>query len=208
MIYSSISPSAFPREKEEDAAASSSSRGPDSRGPQCLCAKQQHEETPVLQLETAKVAAPAAAAAQQQQEQQQQQQQQQQQEQQKQQPPQEQQKQQEQQQLRMTALLNLQSMLVVLVLSICTCSFLRPSFPSIIDKRAEGFRGVAGRLAVVGDRLSAGAAARRRSSSDVFGNQSCSSCSSSEKKEEHQQQQLVLQARVANAAHKKESLLR
>lgn len=54
----------------------------------------------------------------------------------------------------MTALLNLHAMLVVLLLSICTCSFLRPSFPSLIDKKAQGFRGVAGKLAVIGDRLS------------------------------------------------------
>lgn len=54
----------------------------------------------------------------------------------------------------MTALLNLQAMLVVLVLSICTCSFLRPSLPRLIDRKAEGFRGVAGKLAVIGDRLS------------------------------------------------------
>lgn len=54
----------------------------------------------------------------------------------------------------MTALLNFQSMLVVVLLSICTCSYLRPSFPALIDKKAHGFRGVAGKLAVIGDRLS------------------------------------------------------
>ncbi|EPR61179.1 putative transmembrane protein 167, partial [Toxoplasma gondii TgCatPRC2] len=54
----------------------------------------------------------------------------------------------------MSALFNFQSMLTVVLLAICTCSYLRPRFPSLVDNKRPGFKGVLGRLAVVGDRLS------------------------------------------------------
>lgn len=54
----------------------------------------------------------------------------------------------------MSALFNFQSMLTVVILAICTCTYLRPRFPSLIDNKQPGFKGVLGKLAVVGDRLS------------------------------------------------------
>jgi len=54
----------------------------------------------------------------------------------------------------MSALFNFQSMLTVILLAICTCSYLRPRFPSFLDSKRPGFLGVLGRFAVVGDRLS------------------------------------------------------
>ncbi|KAH8738642.1 conserved small protein [Cryptosporidium ryanae] len=49
---------------------------------------------------------------------------------------------------------NKQSMIVVILLSICTCSYLRPKIPGIIDNKKTGFLGILGKMAVIGDRLS------------------------------------------------------
>jgi hypothetical protein len=54
----------------------------------------------------------------------------------------------------MSALFNFQSLLTVLILTICTCSFLRSKLPAYINPKLEGFMGVFGKFAVVGDRLS------------------------------------------------------
>ncbi|PFH34298.1 putative transmembrane protein [Besnoitia besnoiti] len=54
----------------------------------------------------------------------------------------------------MSALFNFQSMLTVVLLAICTCTYLRPRFPSLIDNKQPGFKGVLGKFAVLGDRLS------------------------------------------------------
>ncbi|EEA05232.1 uncharacterized protein CMU_043060 [Cryptosporidium muris RN66] len=54
----------------------------------------------------------------------------------------------------MSALFNFQSMLVVVLLCICTCSYLRPKIPSLIDNKKAGFLGILGKMAVIGDRLS------------------------------------------------------
>ena len=49
---------------------------------------------------------------------------------------------------------NLQSIAVVILLAICTATYLRPHLPSYIDPRLKAFPGVFGRFAVVGERLS------------------------------------------------------
>nr|ABV22162.1 conserved small protein [Perkinsus chesapeaki] len=54
----------------------------------------------------------------------------------------------------MSALFNFQSLLTVLLLTICTCTLLRPKFPSFIDNHKPGFVGFFGRFAVIGERLS------------------------------------------------------
>lgn len=54
----------------------------------------------------------------------------------------------------MSALFNFQSMIVVVLLSICTCSYLRPKIPGLIDNKKTGFLGILGKMAVIGDRLS------------------------------------------------------
>ena len=54
----------------------------------------------------------------------------------------------------MTALFNFQSLLTVVLLSVCTATYLRPRFPAYIDPRKPGFTGLFGRFAVIGERLS------------------------------------------------------
>ena len=54
----------------------------------------------------------------------------------------------------MTALFNFQSLITVVLLSICTATYLRPRFPSFIDSKKPGFVGLFGRFAVIGERLS------------------------------------------------------
>lgn len=44
--------------------------------------------------------------------------------------------------------------LVVLLLTICTCSYLRPRFGNYLHPKSPGFPGMFGRFAVIGDRLS------------------------------------------------------
>ena len=54
----------------------------------------------------------------------------------------------------MTALFNFQSLVTVLLLAVCTATYLRPRFPSFIDHKKPGFTGLFGRFAVIGERLS------------------------------------------------------
>ena len=54
----------------------------------------------------------------------------------------------------MSALFNFQSLLIVVMLVICTCSYVRAYRPSWLDSYKEGFMGVFRRCAVIGDRLS------------------------------------------------------
>ena len=66
----------------------------------------------------------------------------------------------------MTALFNFQSLLTVLLLAVCTATYLRPRFPTYIDPKKPGFTGMYiyipaissaglfGRFAVIGERLS------------------------------------------------------
>ncbi|KAF4688228.1 cell wall bioproteinsis protein [Perkinsus olseni] len=46
------------------------------------------------------------------------------------------------------------SLLTVILLTICTCTLLKPRFPSFIDNHKPGFVGFFGRFAVIGERLS------------------------------------------------------
>ncbi|SBT71131.1 conserved protein, unknown function [Plasmodium malariae] len=54
----------------------------------------------------------------------------------------------------MSALFNLESMITVIILCICTCTYLKPRFPSIFDNKKNGFLGTLGKFAIIGDRLS------------------------------------------------------
>eukprot|EP00443_Scrippsiella_acuminata_P074434 CAMPEP_0115509014 /NCGR_PEP_ID=MMETSP0271-20121206/72619_1 /TAXON_ID=71861 /ORGANISM="Scrippsiella trochoidea, Strain CCMP3099" /LENGTH=68 /DNA_ID=CAMNT_0002938815 /DNA_START=36 /DNA_END=239 /DNA_ORIENTATION=+ len=54
----------------------------------------------------------------------------------------------------MSAVFDFQGLLVVVLLMICTCSYLRPRLGNFIHPKASGFLGVFGRFAVIGDRLS------------------------------------------------------
>ncbi|CAJ1445955.1 unnamed protein product, partial [Effrenium voratum] len=54
----------------------------------------------------------------------------------------------------MSALFDFQGLLVVMLVSICTCSYLRPRFGNFLQPKAPGFMGMFGRFAVIGDRLS------------------------------------------------------
>ncbi|CDR96963.1 Protein belonging to kish family [Babesia bigemina] len=54
----------------------------------------------------------------------------------------------------MTALLSLPSFIVVLLLTICTSSYLKVFLPNYFNARRPGFFGLLGKLAVIGDRLS------------------------------------------------------
>uniref|UniRef100_A0A1L8D9N9 Protein kish n=1 Tax=Nyssomyia neivai TaxID=330878 RepID=A0A1L8D9N9_9DIPT len=54
----------------------------------------------------------------------------------------------------MSALLNFGSLLSVILLLICTCTYLRSIFPSIIDRNKTGFLGIFWKLARIGERKS------------------------------------------------------
>uniref|UniRef100_A0A1L8DA22 Protein kish n=1 Tax=Nyssomyia neivai TaxID=330878 RepID=A0A1L8DA22_9DIPT len=54
----------------------------------------------------------------------------------------------------MSALLNFGSLLSVILLLICTCTYLRSIFPSIIDRNKTGFMGIFWKLARIGERKS------------------------------------------------------
>jgi len=54
----------------------------------------------------------------------------------------------------MSALFNFQSLLLVLLLLICTCTYVRALFPSLIDRNKTGFLGIFFMSARVGERLS------------------------------------------------------
>ncbi|KAK9507034.1 hypothetical protein O3M35_008864 [Rhynocoris fuscipes] len=54
----------------------------------------------------------------------------------------------------MSALFNFQSLLSVVLLLICTCTYLRSLFPSIIDRNKTGFAGTFYKCARIGERKS------------------------------------------------------
>ncbi|GLU21825.1 hypothetical protein SLE2022_379400 [Rubroshorea leprosula] len=53
----------------------------------------------------------------------------------------------------MSALFNFHSFLTVVLLGICTCTFLKMQFPAILEQRT-GFRGFFWKAARIGERLS------------------------------------------------------
>ncbi|XP_035894548.1 protein kish [Anopheles stephensi] len=54
----------------------------------------------------------------------------------------------------MSAIFNFQSLLSVLLLLICTCTYLRSLFPSIVDRNKKGMLGLFWKFARVGERKS------------------------------------------------------
>ncbi|KAJ7286157.1 DUF1242-domain-containing protein [Mycena rebaudengoi] len=54
----------------------------------------------------------------------------------------------------MSALFNFESLLLVLILLICTCTYVRALFPSLVDKNKTGFLGILFMSARIGERLS------------------------------------------------------
>ncbi|KAJ7131743.1 DUF1242-domain-containing protein [Mycena crocata] len=54
----------------------------------------------------------------------------------------------------MSALFNFQSLLLVIILLICTCTYVRALFPSLVDRNKTGFLGIFFMSARVGERLS------------------------------------------------------
>ncbi|KAK4457584.1 hypothetical protein QBC42DRAFT_278792 [Cladorrhinum samala] len=54
----------------------------------------------------------------------------------------------------MTALFNFQSLLLVILLSICTCAYLHQLVPAIFDRNKTGVMGVFWKCARIGERLS------------------------------------------------------
>ncbi|KAJ7211203.1 DUF1242-domain-containing protein [Mycena pura] len=54
----------------------------------------------------------------------------------------------------MSALFNFQSLLLVILLLVCTCTYVRSLFPSLVDRNKTGFLGVFFMSARVGERLS------------------------------------------------------
>ena len=54
----------------------------------------------------------------------------------------------------MSALFNFQSLLAVILLLICTCTYIRAAWPSLLDKHKTGARGTFWKFARIGERLS------------------------------------------------------
>ncbi|KAK0521156.1 hypothetical protein OC834_006773 [Tilletia horrida] len=54
----------------------------------------------------------------------------------------------------MSALFNFQSLLLVILLTICTCTYVRASAPGLIDRNKQGFLGLFFKGARIGERLS------------------------------------------------------
>ncbi|WVQ69871.1 uncharacterized protein L199_008093 [Kwoniella botswanensis] len=54
----------------------------------------------------------------------------------------------------MSALFNFQSLLLVLLLMICTCTYVRGTAPGLVDRNREGFLGLFFKCARIGERLS------------------------------------------------------
>ncbi|CCF51693.1 hypothetical protein NDA18_000586 [Ustilago nuda] len=54
----------------------------------------------------------------------------------------------------MSALFNFHSLLRVVLLIICTCTYVRATAPALIDRNKEGFLGVFFKSARIGERLS------------------------------------------------------
>ncbi|KAI6192659.1 Protein kish [Aphelenchoides fujianensis] len=55
---------------------------------------------------------------------------------------------------KLSAIFNLQSLISVLLLLICTCAYIRSIYPRIIDYKKEGIGGVFWKFARIGERLS------------------------------------------------------
>ncbi|WVQ78579.1 hypothetical protein IAT38_000665 [Cryptococcus sp. DSM 104549] len=53
-----------------------------------------------------------------------------------------------------SALFNFQSLLLVLLLLICTCTYVRGTAPGLVDRNREGFLGLFFKCARIGERLS------------------------------------------------------
>ncbi|EGG13197.1 uncharacterized protein MELLADRAFT_32253, partial [Melampsora larici-populina 98AG31] len=53
-----------------------------------------------------------------------------------------------------SALFNFQSLLLVILLIICTCTYLRSTAPSLIDRNKHGFLGLFYKSSRIGERLS------------------------------------------------------
>ncbi|VDO23074.1 Uncharacterized protein BM_BM354 [Brugia malayi] len=56
--------------------------------------------------------------------------------------------------LKLSALFNFQSLICVILLLICTCTYVRAFVPKLIDRNKEGFLGVFWKCARIGERLS------------------------------------------------------
>ncbi|KAH8554940.1 DUF1242-domain-containing protein [Umbelopsis sp. PMI_123] len=54
----------------------------------------------------------------------------------------------------MSAIFNFQSLLLVVLLLICTCSYIRAQAPSLMDRNKTGFLGLFWKAARIGERLS------------------------------------------------------
>ncbi|KAJ1984428.1 hypothetical protein H4R33_004389 [Dimargaris cristalligena] len=54
----------------------------------------------------------------------------------------------------MSALFNFQSLLLVILLVICTCAYIRAQFPYLLDRNKQGFLGLFWKAARIGERLS------------------------------------------------------
>ncbi|KAI1805763.1 hypothetical protein F4811DRAFT_514280 [Daldinia bambusicola] len=54
----------------------------------------------------------------------------------------------------MSALFNFQSLLLVILLLICTCAYVHQIFPAILDRNKQGFMGIFWKAARIGERLS------------------------------------------------------
>jgi len=54
----------------------------------------------------------------------------------------------------MSALFNFQSLLLVILFLICTCTYVRAQFPTVIDRNKTGILGLFWKFARIGERLS------------------------------------------------------
>ncbi|KAJ1663596.1 hypothetical protein EV178_004860 [Coemansia sp. RSA 1646] len=54
----------------------------------------------------------------------------------------------------MSALFNFQSLMLVILLTICTCTYLRAQAPALIDRNKTGVMGLFWKSARIGERLS------------------------------------------------------
>ncbi|OSX79875.1 hypothetical protein BU14_0070s0050 [Porphyra umbilicalis] len=54
----------------------------------------------------------------------------------------------------MSAIFNFQSLLIVVLLLICTCAYMRSLYPALLDRNRTGFLGVFWKAARIGERLS------------------------------------------------------
>eukprot|EP00842_Homolaphlyctis_polyrhiza_P001579 jgi/Hompol1/2421/HPOL_005941-RA len=53
-----------------------------------------------------------------------------------------------------TAIFNFQSILQIVLLVICSCTYVHSQFPSLLDKNRSGFLGLLWKAARIGERLS------------------------------------------------------